>query len=60
MVEGQERLSWSSSGCSGADGLRSVDHELRLQCIMKECKSLDGAVAIMERYEAVQLDVDHK
>lgn len=38
--------------------LRSVDHELRLQCIMKECKTLDEAVGIMERYETVQQDQD--
>lgn len=34
--------------------MRAVEHELRIQCTMKECKSLDDAVAVMLRYEAVQ------
>lgn len=34
--------------------MRAVDHDLRIQCTMKECKSLDEAVAVMQRYEAVQ------
>lgn len=33
--------------------LRAVDPELRVQCAMKDCTTLDGAVAVMERYEAV-------
>ena len=34
--------------------MRAVDYDLRIQCTMKECKSLDDAVAVMQRYEAVQ------
>lgn len=34
--------------------MRAVEHDLRIQCTMKECKSLDEAVAVMQRYEAVQ------
>lgn len=41
--------------------LRAVEQDLRLQCTMKECSTLDDAVAIMERYEAVsQGDLDRK
>ena len=34
--------------------LRSVECELRIQCIMQECKTLDKAVDIMEKFEAVR------
>lgn len=41
--------------------LRSVEPELRIQCIMQECKTLDKAVDIMERYETVIMtEVDGK
>lgn len=41
--------------------LRSVEPELRIQCVMQECKTLDRAVDIMERYEAASMtDADGK
>ena len=40
---------------------RAVEHELRVQCTMKDCKTLDEAVAVMQRYEAVlQADPDRR
>ena len=32
--------------------MRAVDTDLRVQCSMKDCRTLDEAVAVMERYEA--------
>lgn len=41
--------------------LRAVEHDLRVQCTMKDCKTLDQAVAVMQRYEAIlQADPDRK
>lgn len=41
--------------------MRAVDTDLRVQCSMKDCRTLDEAVAVMERYEAVlQSDPERK
>ena len=32
---------------------RAVEHELRVQCTMKDCKTLDEVVAVMQQHEAV-------
>lgn len=41
--------------------LRSVDNDLRLQCTMQKCKTLDEVVAVIESYEAVvQQEEDKK
>ena len=34
--------------------MRTVEHDLHIQCTMKECSSLDEAVAVMQRFETVQ------
>ncbi len=33
--------------------LRTVDSDLRVQCSMRDCRTLDEAVSVMQRYEAV-------
>lgn len=41
--------------------MRAVDTDLRIQCSMKDCQTLDEAVSVMERYEAViQADPERK
>ncbi len=41
--------------------LRAVDADLRIQCSMGNCRDLDQAVSLMQRYEAVaQSDPDRK
>ncbi len=41
--------------------LRAVDSDLRIQCSMQDCRNLDSAVAVMEKYEAVvQADPDRR
>jgi hypothetical protein len=60
--KGYPRLPRDSQEQIALDALmRSVDSDLRVQCSMKECRNLDEAVAVMQRFEAVvQVDPEHK
>ncbi len=41
--------------------MRAVDSDLRVQCSMRDCRTLDEAIAVMQRYEAViQADPDKR
>jgi hypothetical protein len=52
--KGYPRLPRASQEQIALDALlRSVDSDLRVQASMKDCRTLDEAVAVMERYEAI-------
>ena len=40
--------------------LRALDYDLRIQCTIQKCKTLDEVVAFIESYEAVALSDDRK
>jgi hypothetical protein len=60
--KGYPRLPRESQEQIALDALmRAVDSNLRVQCSMQDCRTLDQAISTMQRYEAVlQVDPDRK